>query len=182
MERKVSFFFYLALIWIVSIFGFLIPDIRYLLAVVPRESSGLTGIITMHLVHQDWEHLLSNTLPFTVFSWMILVRNSRYYHWSVILSAILTGVLLWILGRDAAHIGASGVIFSLFGLIMTNAYLTRGFVDVIVAIFVFLLYGGLLFGILPTEGSISWEAHLLGVLSGVAVASLLRKFFHFERE
>ena len=182
MERKVSFFFYLALIWIVSIFGFLIPDLRYFLALEPRESSGLIGILTMHLVHQDWEHLLSNTLSFTVFSWMILVKNSRYYHRSVISSAILTGILLWILGRDAAHIGASGVIFALFGLIMTNAYITRGLVDVIGALIVFFLYGSLLFGVLPTEPSISWEAHLLGVLSGMAIASLLQKFRHLENK
>ncbi|MCH2350030.1 MAG: rhomboid family intramembrane serine protease [Pseudomonadales bacterium] len=175
-RKKSLFFFYVGLVWLVSVLGFFFPEVRYFLALIPRDSSGLLGIITMPLVHNDWEHLFSNTFPFIVFSWVILVKGSRYYNWSVIFSVFLTGLLLWFFGRGSAHIGASGLVFSLFGLILVNAWLTRHIKDVVLAIMVFVLYGGLVFGLLPSDASISWEAHIFGILVGGVAAYLGEKY------
>ena len=130
----------------------------------------------MPLIHSDWGHLLSNTFPFVVFSWVILVKGPRYYNWALIFSVFLTGILLWLFGRGNAHIGASGIVFSFFGLIMANAWLTRHIKDIVLAIIVFLLYGGLILGVLPSDASISWEGHFFGLLAGVFVAYMGEKY------
>ena len=83
---------------------------------------------------------------------------------------------MWFFGRGSAHIGASGLVFSLFGLILVNAWLTRHIKDVVLAIMVFVLYGGLAFGLLPSDASISWEAHIFGILVGGVAAYLSEKY------
>jgi len=79
--------------------------------------------------------------------------------------------LLWLLGRDALHIGASGLVFSLSAFLITAGILERRLIGLAVAALVAFLYGGtLLGGMLPMQPGVSWDGHALGALGGTAVA------------
>ena len=82
----------------------------------------------------------------------------------------LGGAGVWVFGRSSIHIGASGLVFGYFGYLVARGWHERRFGSILVAIVVIVLYGGLIFGVLPVPGLVSWEGHLFGLIAGVLVA------------
>jgi membrane associated rhomboid family serine protease len=92
----------------------------------------------------------------------------------LLLSAIMGGILVWIFGRTAFHIGASGVIFSLVGFLIASGIFRKRIKALLIAIAIFFFYGGIVWGILPTQPGVSWESHMFGFLSGIGLAYIFR--------
>ena len=82
---------------------------------------------------------------------------------------------MWLLGRSAVHIGASGLVFGYFGYLVARGWYERRFGSILLAIVVIILYGGLILGVLPARGLVSWEAHLFGLIAGVLAARSHRR-------
>jgi len=152
--------------------------------VVPRTLVGLVGIPAMPFLHANLGHLLSNTVP--LFVLLILLAGSRAESWEVVAAiTILGGGLLWIFGRSAVHIGASGLISGLTTFLVLSGFLERRFIPLLIAIVVAFLYGGsLVLGVLPRLGSrISWDGHLFGAIAGGIVAyAMTRQSRQHSRE
>ena len=142
------------------------------LAIVPRTSGGLVGIFTAPFVHGGVAHLAANLPPFIVLGALVLRHGQQTFLKTVLFIALGSGLLLWLLGRSAAHMGASGVIFGLFGYLVALAYFSRGMTDVLIAGAVVLVYGSMLAGIKPARNGTSFEGHFFGLLAGVATAWL----------
>ena len=85
------------------------------------------------------------------------------------------GVAVWGLGRTAIHVGASGLVFGYFGYLLARGWYDRKLSSILIAIAVLLLYGGLLLGVLPKGGFISWEEHLFGLIAGLLAARLTKR-------
>ncbi len=88
---------------------------------------------------------------------------------------LVGGLGVWALGRPAIHIGASGLVFGYFGYLVAVGWYERRLGSILTAIVVVALYGGLIAGVLPTPGLISWEAHLFGLIAGVLAARNRRR-------
>ena len=145
------------------------------IAIVPRTSGGLLGILTAPFVHGNWAHLAANLPPFVVLGALVLRHGERTFIKAALLIALASGLLVWLLGRAAAHMGASGVIFGFFGYLIALAYFGRGTTDVLIAVAVLLVYGSMLAGIKPARNGTSFEGHLFGLVTGVALAWLERR-------
>ena len=146
------------------------------LGIVPRTEAGLPGILFGPLLHANLHHLLANALP--LFVLLLLLLSNRAYHPYGTLAFIwlASGLGTWLIGRgNAVHIGASSVIFGLAAFLIVAAFLMRSWRSAFVAIFVFLFYGGIFYGVLPRNGPISWEGHLCGAVAGVIAAIVQRK-------
>ena len=165
----------LALIWLVSLYGLSHHDTVYELALVPRNLQGLTGILTMPLVHGSLTHLSVNTSLYVVMAALLLLRGIRYYLLATGLILLLGGSVIWLVARDGAHIGASALIFGYFGLLATRGFFERRFWSILLSLCVAGAYAGLLWGIVPGDDGVSWEGHLAGLLAGVVVAYALAK-------
>ncbi|MGC8643469.1 MAG: rhomboid family intramembrane serine protease, partial [Isosphaeraceae bacterium] len=142
--------------------------------VVPRTAIGLVGIPAMPFLHANLHHLISNTIP--LFVLMILLAGSRAESSEVVaIIALLGGFLLWIFGRPAVHIGASGLISGLTAFLILSGLLEQRLIPLLVAILVGFLYGGsLTLGVVPQLGSnVSWDGHLCGAIAGGMVAYAL---------
>ena len=175
-KQKVSLLASLiAAIWAVSIFGFVFDSFVRTFALVPREVWHLPGVIAMPFLHQGFGHLLANTIPLAVFGGLLLTRGADYFLRALFFVAVGSGLLLWLFGRHAAHIGASGVVFGLFGLLIARAVFTKSFESLVIGGGVMLGYGGLVWGVLPSDSSISWDGHLAGLVAGVATARFLNE-------
>ncbi len=89
--------------------------------------------------------------------------------------ALTSGLGAWLIGgAHTVHVGASGVIFAYLGFLMARGWFERRFGAIALSVAVTWLFGGMVFGVLPTVGAaISWEAHLFGFLGGVGVARAL---------
>ena len=161
----------LALVWAVSLYGLFVDErLVFALAVLPRRADGLPGVLGAPFVHASLTHLLANTLPLLVLGGMVVMRGVAYYLATTLAIVVLGGLGLWALGRDAAHVGASGVLFGYFGLLVARGYYERRLGSIAAAVAVTAVYGGMIAGVLPRDDHVSWEAHLFGLLAGVLCA------------
>ncbi|MEA5456225.1 rhomboid family intramembrane serine protease [Sinomonas sp. JGH33] len=148
----------------------------------PRDPSSLPDILTAPLVHDasSWSHLAANTLPLVVFGYLSFLAGVRQFVTAVAFSWIASGAGVWLFGGalygpPTVTVGASGVIFGLFGFLLVRGFFNRSWGQVILAVVLFLAYGSVLLGALPSVGrGISWQAHLFGLVGGVLAAVVLR--------
>ncbi len=156
---------FIAVIWGVFLLDRFLPLENF--GLVPRDTSGLVGIVAMPFLHGDLGHILSNTFPLLVL--MLLLAGSKGDSRLIVVTIILlSGVLLWLFGRGASlHIGASGLVFGLAVFLIVSGFLERRIVPMMVALVVVFLYGSsLLSGIMPFQKGVSWDGHLFGGLAG----------------
>lgn len=140
----------------------------------PRELSGLSGILTSHLRHASWGHWLSNAIPLIMLAGTsaALLPKATRRAWLIIPS--VGGVLLWLFGRDAIHIGASGLVYGWFFFLVSMAFLNRSAAAIIGLVFAFALFGGLIW-VFEGGPGVSWEGHVSGAAAGVFSAWVLRR-------
>jgi membrane associated rhomboid family serine protease len=140
------------------------------LALVPRTGRGLVGLFTAPFIHANFAHLAANLPPFLVLGALVLRHGEARFLVVAPAIAFGQGVLLWLLGRKAAHVGMSGVIFGFFGYLVALAWFTRATPDLLAAGAVLVFYGGMLAGLAPVRKGTSWEGHLFGLIAGLATA------------
>ena len=143
---------------------------------VPRTFWGIVGIVSMPFLHTDWGHLLGNTVP--LFILLALLAGSKARSWEIVAEIVVAGgVLLWTFGRNATHVGASGLIFGLVAFLIISGLFERRIIPLIVSFAVGILYGGtLIWGVLPgTNSQVSWDGHLCGAIAGGLIAWLLTR-------
>lgn len=143
----------------------------------PRHLASLWTVFSAPFLHGSFGHLLNNLAGFSVLAFLVLLRGRACFIQCSLIIVSVGGVLVWILGRSANHIGASGWIFGLWGLLLAMAWFERSFTSIALAIAVIFFYGGMIWGILPLHRFVSFEAHLFGLVAGVLAAFLWRKGF-----
>ncbi|MDA1230425.1 MAG: rhomboid family intramembrane serine protease [Planctomycetota bacterium] len=161
---------FVGVIWAIFLINLPLTPSRFDLnqfGVAPRTLHGLAGIFTMPFLHDGLNHLLSNTVPLVVLLLMLAFTRPNPKRIIMCLT-VMSGVMLWILGRNVTHVGASGLIYALAAYLMAAGFYERKIASAIIAVLVGVLYGGTLFwGMLPIAGEhVSWEAHLLGAVAG----------------
>lgn len=166
------------IMWVIELFDFINPFwSTNVLGITPRSSWGLIAIFLSPFLHGSISHVLGNTIPFLLFGGMIMMHRSiKDYVGITLLVTLISGLGIWLFGRTGSvHIGASGVVFGYFGFLLAIGYYERSFSSMFISLFVFILYGGLIFGVLPGQPGISWEGHLFGFLGGIYSAYRIAK-------
>ncbi len=146
----------------------------------PRHLSGVKGIFFSPFIHGDASHLWHNTLPLFILSTALCYFYERLSIKVLLLGAFFTGVATWMIGRDSYHIGASGVIYMLFGFLFLKGLLTKHYRLLAVSFFVVFVYGGMIWYVVPIDYKISWEGHLSGLLVGFFLATSFKSKLHQE--
>nr|WP_312860122.1 rhomboid family intramembrane serine protease [Pseudonocardia bannensis] len=146
-------------------------QLDYAGGIVPRELSGLDGVLWSPLLHGGWGHLTANTLPFVVFGFLAMAGGIGQFFAVTATIWLLGGLGVWLMGpSDSYTIGASGVIFGWLAFLLARGFFARSAKQILLAIVLFAFWGGMLFGVLPGQPGISWQAHLFGALAGVFAA------------
>ena len=145
------------------------------LGIRPRDPASLYAIATTPWIHGGLGHLGNNLVMLAALTGLCLLEGVAYFIRASLIIIILSGLLLWLFGRDGVHIGASGWIFGLWSLTIVRAWFHRSYGNVLIAVAVVLLYGGLAWGLLPAGAGISFEGHIFGALAGVAAAWALHR-------
>ncbi len=176
-KRKVVFVLGLSLLlFLIEVVNTFIGHSLMVLGVVPRDPYGIIGIFTSHFIHGNMDHFVSNIGPFAVLSGFIIWRGVSHYIKISLFIMIMTGSMVWLLGPSMTTIvGASGVVFGYLGYLIGRALFERNQNDVIIAVVVMFIYGGMVFGVFPGTPGVSWEAHLFGLISGIGTAWIWRK-------
>jgi membrane associated rhomboid family serine protease len=158
----------LGMIWLVFVLDRVLP--LESLGLVPRRFSGIPGIVAMPFLHADFKHLLGNTIPLAVT--LLLLAGSRANSGAIVIMIILlAGLGLWLFGREARHIGASGLVFGLVSFHIFAGFFEKRIQSIVIALIVGLLYATtLLQGVVPFQQGVSWDGHLVGAVAGGIVA------------
>jgi membrane associated rhomboid family serine protease len=143
--------------------------------IIPRSFDGLRGIVFAPLLHGNPQHLLANTLPLAALGWMVMLRDQKRFLPVTLFAMLGAGLMAWTLGAPGSiHIGASGVVFGYLGYLLATGIYTRSAKSIALSIGTAGLWGGLVLGIAPQSATISWQAHLGGLVGGILAARRYR--------
>ena len=140
----------------------------------PQSLIGLRGILFAPFLHGDLPHLISNTVPFLVLGWLVMLQETSDFWIVTGLTMLVGGLGVWLFAAPTSiHIGASILIFGYLGFLLLRGYFQRNFISIFLSVLVAFLYGGLVVGVLPSAPGISWQGHLFGFLGGILAAKLI---------
>ena len=165
----------LAVIWAVQAFNLLTGyALNGMLGLLPRSISGLDGILFMPVLHGSLGHAAANTVPLAILGGLLAVTARRAVFMASVIIVVLGGTGVWLFGKTAIHVGASGLIFGWFGYLLARGLVEKRPLPLLVSVGVALVYGTMIWGVLPGQPGVSWESHLLGAVAGVVAAFVLR--------
>jgi membrane associated rhomboid family serine protease len=169
-------FIFICLMWLVKAVEYIYNTDLYFLGIYPLKAASLVGIITSPFIHADLKHLYNNTLP------LLVLGTALFYFYSQVAFRVLlwlflfTGMAVWLTGRPAWHIGASGIIYGLASFLFVSGIIRRHIPLMALSLLVVFLYGQMVWGIFPgLRPNISWESHMLGAAVGLFLAIWYRK-------
>ena len=174
-ERLQPVLVLVGVIWAVEIVNLLTGHVLVSWGILPRSLSGLIGIPLAPLIHGGLWHTLSNTVPLALLGTLTLASGRKRFWQTTIAIALLSGALVWLFAREAYHVGASSLVFGYFGAILARAFTERSLSSMAIAFATLVIYGGLLWGLLPLRNHISFEGHLFGFVAGIAVVWIGRR-------
>jgi membrane associated rhomboid family serine protease len=164
------------LLWLVKISEVLFETDLSFLGIYPLQLKGLPGILFSPLIHENFKHLISNSIP------LLLLGTGLFYFYSDVALKVsgwiylLTGLFVWIGARDAWHIGASGIVYGLASFLFFSGIIRKYFRLVALSLLVVFLYGSMIWGMVPElYKNVSWESHILGFVAGIIMAIVYRK-------
>ena len=143
--------------------------------ILPRSITGLVGIIAAPLIHGSALHLLSNTFP------LVMLLVAVFYFYDKIATEVFlwiylaTGFWVWVVARQAYHIGSSGLVYGLAAFLFFSGIFRRDVRSTAVALVIAFIHGGMVQGLVPGDSNISWESHLLGSVAGIFCSFYFRK-------
>jgi membrane associated rhomboid family serine protease len=144
-------------------------------SIYPRNLSSLPYIISAPWLHGSLSHFLSNIVSLSVFAFLLLQYGKRRFIKVSIGIVVICGMLVWVFGRSAYHLGASGVVYGYFGYLVLAGVLSKKVSLILISLAIGFLYGGIIWGVLPIMPGVSWESHLFGFIAGLILAYWFRK-------
>ncbi|MFH8403205.1 rhomboid family intramembrane serine protease [Streptomyces sp. NPDC018019] len=168
--------------WVALLWGLEIADAASgnaldTFGIQPREPGELADVLPAAFVHFGFDHLAANTLPLLLLGFLAALRSGLgRFAGVVLLIALTSGLGVWLTAPAGSNTaGASGVVFGLFGYLLIRGFIDRKPLDIALGVLVAVVYGSLLWGALPTNSGISWQAHLFGLVGGVLAAFVFRQ-------
>lgn len=176
-ERKKLFlsmlvpFLVVSLMWLSKAVEYIFDVDFTSFGIYPGEVPGLIGIVTSPFVHADVDHLINNSMPLFLLGTALFYFYSKVAFRVLLWIVLLTGLTVWLFGRQSFHIGASGVIYGLFSFLFFSGIFRMHIPLVALSLLVVFLYGEMVWGIFPgLKMNISWESHMLGAVAGIFLA------------
>ena len=168
-----TFFFpvvFIFILWLIKCCEVVFEYPLYNLGVYPRHVKGIVGVFTAPLIHSNFSHLFSNSIP------LFVLGSGLFYYYRTVAYKIFfmilfaTGLWVWVSARPSYHIGASGVVYGLASFMFLSGVIKKNMSLSAFALVVVFLYGNMIWGVLPVLPHISWESHLMGAIAGIVMA------------
>lgn len=165
---------FICILWALELLDVLLRGRLNRFGIRPRRLIGLRGILFAPLLHGDLKHLTANTLPLAILGWLTILDSLQTFLIVTGIVWLVSGLGAWLLGGYRTnHLGASGLVFGYFGYLVLRGYFEQSVTAIAIAIMVGLLYGGMIWGVLPIHRGKSWQSHLFGFFGGGLAARYL---------
>ena len=159
---------FVAVLWFLEVVDQTSPRQLDAEGIRPRSSDGLSGILLAPLLHGGYDHLAANSVPTLVFLFLVLLGDLARGLVATLIIWMTAGVGTWIIAPPmTVHVGASGLIFGWLTYLLLRGFFARRLWQIALGVVLFVIYGGLLWGVLPGQPGISWQGHLFGAIGGV---------------
>jgi membrane associated rhomboid family serine protease len=142
----------------------------------PHDVHALWHIFTAPFLHANLDHILANSGPLAIFGFLTALRGPARFVAVSLIVIVVSGLGVWFLaGPNTVTVGASGLIFGYFGYLLARGFFERRILDILIGVAIAVLWGTMIFGVLPGQPGISWQAHLFGLIGGIIAARLTRR-------
>lgn len=165
---------FILILWIIKISEILLHLDFSFLGIFPLKTKGLIGILTAPLIHSDINHLLANSVPLLILGTGLFYFYNKIAFKVFILSCLIANIWIWLGARQAYHIGASGIVYSIASFLFVSGVIRKNVKLMAISLLVVFLYGSMIWGVLPLQPQISWESHLMGAIAGIVLAFYYR--------
>jgi membrane associated rhomboid family serine protease len=167
---------WVALLWVLEAVDVISGHRLDTFGITPRKGSELLDIVPSAFTHFGFGHVASNSLPLLVLGFIAALRGIARFLTVALTIIVIGGLGVWLVAPAHTNTaGASGLIFGLFSYLLVRGFVDRRALDIVVGLIVGVLYGSILWGVLPTATGVSWQGHLFGLAGGVAAAFLFRE-------
>ncbi|MFZ9847276.1 MAG: rhomboid family intramembrane serine protease [Flavobacteriales bacterium] len=166
---------FLALCWVVFVVELFLPFSFHSFGVKSLSIQGLRGVFFMPFLHGDIEHILNNTIGIFTLGTLLFFSYKEIALKIFVLVFLISGLWTWSIPSSGYHIGASAIIYGLFGFLTLSGILRKEMRLLAITFLVIFLHQGIVWGIFPGKPGISWQGHLAGFLSGIVLAIYFRK-------
>ena len=145
--------------------------------VLPRHIENIGGIFTIIFLHSGWEHLINNIISFEILATLLYLFYKQLATKVLLISYLASGLLLWMIGRESWHIGASGLIYSIAFFLFFSGIIRKHIPLIAISLVVAFIYGSMVWHIFPWQkhDAISWEGHLSGGITGLILSVLYKR-------
>lgn len=166
---------YLAVIWAVHLINvFVFGGTLTYFGVHPLDIASIWHIFTAPLLHGSLTHIAANSIPGALFCFLIGLSGHRAYWEVTTIVAVISGLGTWLLGGiGTSHIGASGLIYGWLAYLVIRGIFNRSPGQVLLGVVLAFAYSGLIWGVLPTQEGVSWQAHLFGAIGGIVAGATI---------
>ena len=165
---------FIGVILLVEVLNSLLDHSLNTYGIVPRTTVGLVGIPASPFLHGSYLHVQSNAVGLLALGTLAVIRSGSRFPWVCAIIILVGGLAVWLVGRSATHVGASGLVFGLFGYLLVRGIVDRSILSVLIAVVVAGVFGwAMLSGVLPTNDYVSWEGHLCGLAAGGLAAIVI---------
>jgi membrane associated rhomboid family serine protease len=178
-EARKAFFVmagFLAVIWVLQIANWA-DNYRITLdyGIRPRDIASLPNVFSAPFLHFSWAHIEGNSGPLFIFGFLAAYRGVWKFVWVTILILVTSGLTAWLAEpSNTVGAGASGLVFGYFGYIMVRGFFDRHLIDVVIGAIMALCFAYQFSVLLPRAG-IGWQAHVGGLVGGVAAGWIFRE-------
>ncbi|GAB3989576.1 rhomboid family intramembrane serine protease [Actinoallomurus acanthiterrae] len=151
-------------------------DLTRQYGIQPHNVHALWHIFTAPFLHANLDHIVANSVPLAIFGFLTALRGLGRFIAVSVITIVVSGLGVWFLSpSNVVTVGASGLIFGYFGYLLARGFFERRVLDILLGVAIALVYGTMIFGVLPGQPGISWQAHLFGLIGGVVAARLTRQ-------
>ena len=164
-----------AMLYLVEVVDAILPADLDHGGIQSRTLAGLDGILWAPALHDGWDHLFSNTIPVMVFAFLAMAGGIG--RWAIVTAVIwiLGGLGVWLVGPgdNAVTVGASGLAFGWLAYLLVRGVFNRSVGQIAIAAVLLVIWGSMLWGVLPGDPGVSWQGHLFGAVAGILAAWLI---------
>ncbi|MDJ0880482.1 MAG: rhomboid family intramembrane serine protease [Gammaproteobacteria bacterium] len=167
---------FVLLLWLIKLIEYFIGSDLTQFGIYPRRLDGLSGVLFAPFIHGSIAHLFANSAPIIIIGTLLVYGFPRSAVVLIPIVYLIGGLAVWLFAREAYHIGASGIVFGMLFFVFTIGVMRWEQRTIALSLVVFLLYGGMISGVIPGEENVSFESHLSGAIIGIVMALLLKHF------
>jgi membrane associated rhomboid family serine protease len=160
----------LGLLWAIQLVNAAVGYRLNIFGILPRHPFGLIGIFTSPFLHGHWNHLFFNSIPLFLLLVLMLAQGWTQFLNVTLNIMVISGLAVWLFGRKALHVGASGLIMGYMGYLLAQAVRKPDASAIVLGVLALYYCGSILASLLPSDAKTSWEGHVFGFAAGILAA------------